>query len=240
MNAKFADWLICKSPKVVFQKTTYQKTWIDEFIEMNNSLYVHSQKHPDVLSVLGYKPLDLAGMTPQKLAREYFKATKEILKSAKGLKTEAGRGIDRRNLVINHKGYEWFIVLEQTHRNLGLKKMDNPLLVPVGPLKIVTCYRKSKGEKYSFNSEWLLSQEFDRLSNILYTGSYFDLKNRYDEWVSYIDFIIQMYILDFTNIFDKTIKRHFNTLEKLWDSKFKILINDYQEFYLHSNYFIDE
>lgn len=164
----FCNWLLKKEQKVIFPKITYQRVGDDVFIPTKNSAIIHAKKHPEVLSVLGWKPDDIILLTPKGLKNEYVKAIEKICRFAvkNNISTKTGRGIGREELVVTIKGTSWLVVLEQQNRDLGTKK--NSIYVPVGPMRTVTCYSKSKIHGYTTDPVLWLKREFLRLSTILY------------------------------------------------------------------------
>jgi hypothetical protein len=212
--AAFFAWMISKNVRTVFAKITFQKTLEGDLYEMPNSLLVHSQKHPEVLQVIGYNPEDLVLLGPRALAKEYIRGIKFLLK--KSIKTLSRGDNSRRSYEFTYKGELWLIVLEQSYRNLGTQ--NNYCLVPVGDLTIITCYRKSRGGTYySYDKDFLLALEYNRLSNILYWGSDIQLIHKNEDLMN--EFIVITIIgyndweQQIDNIFEDILNEILNSLE---------------------------
>jgi hypothetical protein len=180
----FHLWVFSKNQKVIFPKTTFQRIgYGDDFECCENSRLVHAKKHPEVLSVLGWKREDVVLLSEKGLVREYSRAVKKLCQMAVQTKAKEtrSRGMNRVEVNVQHNDITWLIVFEQEFRNLGSVKDANgssrSVLCPIGLLKLVTCFPRNWSSGYSTNPETFIKWEFERLSRILYTETSHYLKD---------------------------------------------------------------
>lgn len=166
-HLNFFHWMITKDVKMAFSKITYKKISPDNFSIVKKSLLIHSQKHPELLVILGYDPQDIVFLSKKTISQEYFRAIKVLIKLSfvnDTLVIHKGRRQDRVELNLTYMNEYWVVVLEQKTRNLGSKQ--NLIDVPIGHLTVVTCYCKSNTFGFTCSKELLYDMEFKRMSNI--------------------------------------------------------------------------
>lgn len=206
-NSVHFNWTMKKSSvKLPFSKVTFQRTIDDQFIEMDDSLFVHASKHPEVLHLLGWRPEELILIGRKTLKKEYLRGVNLILKESNA-NYKNGRGLDRYEIEVPMKGETWLVVLEQARRNLGSKKA--PCWVPLGKPSIVTCYpRGRKLPKFSVNPNFLFQLEYLRLASVLFTECEEFLMDKYEIWTAYISCDFQDWEEEVSRNYDMVVSKY--------------------------------
>lgn len=229
--ATFFNWFMSKlDKKLKYSKITFQRTLSDDFIYMNNSLAIHAQKHPEVLSILNWKPEDMIYLSLNTLKREYLKAINLLIKKQTSYKI--GRNLFRYEIEISYLNNEWLIVLEHEHRNLGSK--NRPVMIPLKNPIIITCYPKKRIQGYTFNKTIWFLEEYKRISLILFDECEEFLLEKFDIWEVNTNYEFWEWKNEISIILEETLQCF---LDNIFDSYEFPFIYEYKNEYIFHNSF---
>jgi len=225
------NWSMTHLPKkLTFSKVTFQRTMDDQFFEMDKSLLVHAEKHPEVLYLRGWKPEDMILLDQKTLQKEYLQGIYMILNEAKkqNIQYQPSRGQHRYEALIPFKGAEWFVVLEQQMRNLGSRK--DIYWVPLKNPIIITCFSKKRNEvpRYTVNLDLLFTMEYQQLASVLYTDSEEFLTDLYENWYNSFEWNLETWKEKTFDVLDRTLSNVLGDIDDLDWPYFEIPTQDWK------------